>query len=217
MSRSPWIAPQVLHRPQRHARWITGVVAGAAVAAVTLGACSSPGATATSEGSADKSKAEKALKMAEQSSLRGVMVQNSTDREITLHITGTDNFDWEGPRPDGNTGLLEGKTVKRTDVLGVKLAVNTNARSAPFTINVEGLDTDLRVELDTDLAGVKTWSDGWFGWKKRGEKGCVEVNGSSEPRPISWKVNSGAYSITVKESCDNREYPSNTFVFIGPS
>lgn len=182
----------------------------------SLAACAAEETASAPSESTDSS----TVRMADESGGRGVQVRNSTDQPVTLRISGTDNFDWEGSRPDGDTGLLEGAQIAPGESVSARLTVNKNSQSAPFTINVEGLDTSISVELDTDLDISENWDEGWFGWKKRGEGGCYDAyvdGGRQGMRPLTWTVGSGGYTLEVEERCAHVEVSDNTVVTIAAS
>jgi len=115
---------------------------------------------------------------------RTVAIVNNTGSNITLSISGTDNYDWEGSRPDNaapegfqGTALAIGETQTRS------LTQNDAAAGAPFTINF-GV-TGASVELN---------NANWCGtWSLRGSPptSCRLSNSSTTT------VESAGYTITV--------------------
>ena len=113
-----------------------------------------------------------------------VAIVNNTGGDITLSISGTDNYDWEGSRPDNaapegfqGTALAIGETQTRS------LTQNDAAAGAPFTINF-GV-TGASVELN---------NANWCGtWSLRGNPptSCRSSNSSTTT------VESAGYTITV--------------------
>jgi hypothetical protein len=143
-----------------------------------LTACSSPAedASTSAVSEVDRNALETEPKL--------VAITNNTGGDITLSISGTDNFDWEGSRPDHRapegfqgTLLAFGKTETRS------LTQNFNADGAPFTINFG--DTGASVELSTgNMCGT---------WSLRGKDpaSCRLSNSSTTT------VESAGYTITV--------------------
>jgi hypothetical protein len=115
-----------------------------------LTACSSPAedASTSAVSEVDRNALETEPKL--------VAITNNTGGDITLAITGTDNYDWEGSRPDHpapegfqGTLLAFGETQTRS------LTMNRSAIGAPFTINFG--ETGASVELNT-VNGCGTWT-----------------------------------------------------------
>ena len=85
-----------------------------------------------------------------------VAIVNNTGSNITLSISGTDNYDWEGSRPDHpapegfqGTVIAPGETQTRS------LTGNNHSNGQPFTINF-GV-TGASVELST-ANRCSTWN-----------------------------------------------------------
>ena len=173
-------------------------------AAVVLTACSSTADTTDAADTAPVSLGGEVERGASESSSRTVGIVNNTGSDITLSVSGTDNFDWEGSRPDNaapegfqGTVLASGGTETRS------LTTNSNASESPFTINFG--ETGASVELGTraDFATSRLSTDGgppnytWGGWNKRGADYC-ELN----------TVKSAGYTITV--GCSYSASPNTT-------
>jgi len=145
-------------------------------------------------------------KQAVESEARSVAVTNNTDLPIILTVSGTDNFDWEGARPDKaspqgfqNTELAVGETATRN------LTTNTEADGAPFTLNFG--ETGVSVELNTKLefntkAGNVESVVRFNGWGQRNDRTECETNTSTED----------GYTITVE--CKGAFASPNTVVTI---
>jgi hypothetical protein len=143
-----------------------------------LTACSSPAedASTSAVSEVDRNALEVEPKL--------VAITNNTGGDITLTISGTDNYDWEGSRPDHpapegfqGTLLTFGETQTRS------LTQNFNADGAPFTINFG--ETGASVELSTgNMCGT---------WSLRGKNptSCRLSNSSTTT------VKSAGYTITV--------------------
>ena len=181
------------------------VMAVALSAAVVLTACSSAtDATNTAPASASVSPGGEVERGASESSSRTVGIVNNTGSDITLSISGTDNFDWEGSRPDNaapegfqGTVLASGGTETRA------LTTNSNASESPFTINFGETGASVELGTRTDFATRRLSTDGgppnytWGGWNKRGAEYC-ELN----------TVKSAGYKITV--GCSYSASPNTT-------
>ena len=177
------------------------VMAIAMSAAVVLTACSS---TTDATDTASVSPGGEVERGASESSSRTVAIVNNTGSDITLTISGTDNYDWESARPDHaapegfqGTVLASGGTETRA------LTTNSNASGSPFTINfgVTGASVELleRADFATRNLSVEGSSGEytWGGWNKRGAEYC-ELN----------TVKSAGYTITV--GCSYSASPNTT-------
>jgi hypothetical protein len=144
-------------------------------------------------------------KQAAESEARSVAVTNNTDLPIALTVSGTDNFDWEGSRPDNaapegfqGTLIASGGTETRG------LTININADGAPFTLNFG--ETGVSVELDTKrefnpkAGGVDRGQ--WSGWGQRNDRYQCETN----------TITKNGYTITVE--CKGAFASPNTTVTI---
>jgi len=143
---------------------------------------------------------------ASESSSRTVAIVNNTGSNITLSVSGTDNFDWEGSRPDhaapeGFQGavIAPGGTVTRA------LTLNMNADGAPFTLNFGG--TGVSVELNTKLdfntkAGNPESITRFNGWGQRNGRYECETD----------IITKDGYTITVE--CKGAFASPNTVVTI---
>jgi hypothetical protein len=174
------------------------VMAIALSAAVVLTACSSTTVTTnaadTASTPASTSAGGEVKRQATKLDPRTVGIVNNTGGDITLSISGTDNYDWESARPDHpapegfqGTVLGYGKTETRT------LIANRNASLIPFTINFGVTSAKVELTLKNDLAASdihdgdgksSTYTIG--GWNTRGADYC-ELN----------TVKSAGYTITV--------------------
>ena len=165
-----------------------------------LAACSSPTDTVDTASTSAVGEVERG---ASESSPRTVGIVNNTGGDITLSISGTDNYDWEGSRPDHpapegfqGTVLGDGKTETRT------LTMNNYADGHPFTINfgVTGASVELGTKKDfatrQDDHTTNT-SFLWGGWNTRGADYCETST-----------VESAGYTITV--SCSYYATPNTT-------
>jgi hypothetical protein len=131
---------------------------------------------------------------------------NNTGSDITLSISGTDNFDWEGSRPDNaapegfqGTLIASGGTETRG------LTTNTNADGAPFTINfgVTGVSVELNTKRDYNTKAGNPESVVRFnGWGQRNDRTECETN----------TITKDGYSITVE--CKGAFASPNTTVTI---
>jgi len=169
-------------------------------AAVVLTACSS--ATDVTD-TASVSPGGEVERGASESSSRTVGIVNNTGSNITLTVSGTDNYDWESARPDHaapegfqGTVLASGGTETRA------LIVNSNATGSPFTINFGETGASVELEKRADFATRHVDLDGndrytWGGWNKRGAEWC-ELN----------TVKSAGYTITV--GCSYYASPNTT-------
>jgi hypothetical protein len=145
-------------------------------------------------------------KQAAESEARSVAVTNNTDLPIALTVSGTDNFDWEGARPDKaspqgfqNTELAVGETATRN------LTTNTEADGAPFTLNFG--ETGVSVELNTKRefntkAGISESVTRFNGWGQRNDRTECETN----------TITKNGYTITVE--CKGAFASPNTTVTI---
>ena len=181
------------------------VMAVALSAAVVLTACSSAtDATNTAPASASVSPGGEVERGASESSSRTVGIVNNTGSDITLSISGTDNFDWEGSRPDNaapegfqGTVLASGGTETRS------LTINLNASGSPFTINFGETGAGVELETRADFATRELnkqsgyYDYKWGGWNKRSADYC-ELN----------TVKSAGYTITV--GCSYYASPNTT-------
>jgi hypothetical protein len=142
-----------------------------------LTACSSPAedASTSAVSEVDRNALEVEPKL--------VAITNNTGGDITLTISGTDNFDWEGSRPDHpapegfqGTLLAFGETQTRS------LTMNYSAIGAPFTINfgVTGASVELSTTNSCDT------------WNLRGVTRSCRSN----------TVKSAGYTITVGSTWD---------------
>ena len=220
----PYASGLMLQRPCERGRMSILHVPSRVRAAMLLTVMVGSLAACAADDSASKAIDPSTERKAAESFSRGVQVRNNTDRPVTLRISGTDNNDWESRRPDGDTGLLEGQQIAPGTVLQAWLTVNTWSKSSPFTINVEGLDTSLSVELDSDLEHIQDNDDDlWWGFKKRHEAGCYEVwvkEGEGERvgyHKLTWTVRSGGYALEVVERCVASSWGDNTIVTISGS
>ena len=128
------------------------VMAVALSAAVVLTACSS-GSMGDVTSALTASEADR---NASATTPRTVAIVNNTGSNITLSISGTDNYDWEGSRPDHpapegfqGTVIAPGETQTRS------LTGNNHSNGQPFTINF-GV-TGASVELST-ANRCSTWN-----------------------------------------------------------
>jgi hypothetical protein len=174
------------------------IMAVALSAAVVLTACSSTANTTnaadTASTPASTSAGGEVKRQAAKLDPRTVGIVNNTGGDITLSISGTDNYDWESARPDHpapegfqGTVLGYGKTETRT------LIANRNASLIPFTINFGVTSAKVELTLKNDLAASNihdgdgessTYTIG--GWNTRAADYC-ELN----------TVKSAGYTITV--------------------
>jgi len=177
-------------------------------AAVVLTACSSTTDAAdtadTAPASASVSPGGEVERGASESESRTVAVVNNTGSDITLSVSGTDNYDWESARPDHaapegfqGTALASGETQTRA------LTINSNATGSPFTINFGETGASVELETRPDLAtrwyrhdsGIPNYK--WGGWNKRSAEWC----GSNT-------TESAGYTITV--GCSYYTSPNTT-------
>ena len=145
-------------------------------------------------------------KQAAESEARSVAVTNDTDLPITLTVSGTDNFDWEGARPDKaspqgfqGTELAAGETATRN------LTTNTEADGAPFTLNFgeTGVNVELNTKRDyiTKMGSVESVFR-FNGWGQRNDRTECETN----------TITKNGYTITVE--CKGAFASPNTTVTI---
>jgi hypothetical protein len=177
-------------------------------ATVVLTACSSTADTtdAADTASASVSAGGEVERGASESESRTVAIVNNTGSDITLSISGTDNFDWEGSRPDNaapegfqGTLIASGGTETRG------LTTNTNADGAPFTINfgVTGVSVELNTKRDYNTKAGNPESVVRFnGWGQRNDRTECETN----------TITKDGYSITVE--CKGAFASPNTTVTI---
>jgi hypothetical protein len=149
---------------------------------------------------------EQPSKQGAESEARSVAVTNNTDLPIALTVSGTDNFDWEGARPDKaspqgfqNTELAVGETATRN------LTTNTEADGAPFTLNFG--ETGVSVELNTKRefntkAGNPESVVRFNGWGQRNDSTECETN----------TITKDGYTVTVE--CKGAFASPNTTVTI---
>ena len=179
-------------------------------ATVALTACSSTTDAAdtadTAPASASVSPGGEVERGASESESRTVGVVNNTGSNITLSVSGTDNYDWESARPDNaapegfqGTVLASGGTETRA------LTTNTEAYGAPFTLNFGG--TGVSVELNTKLdfntkAGNPESITRFNGWGQRNGRYECETD----------IITKDGYTITVK--CKGAFASPNTVVTI---
>jgi hypothetical protein len=162
-------------------------------AAVVLTACSS---TAMVEGTDIDREA-----LTPRNNVASVRVVNDTTRYMQLTVSGTDNFDWEGNRPDNaapdgfqNMGIAGSSEVQKS------FTVNPVAVAAPFTISFG--DTGASVELSKGYTFFGDAPDTIFGgWGVRGTGGRWH-SCSTET------IKSAGYTITVV--CSYYSSPNTT-------
>jgi hypothetical protein len=115
---------------------------------------------------------------------RGVVVANNTGKDVTLTITGTDNYDWENARPDRPAPYgFQGVTISSGDTLLRSLDKNSFASGAPFTINFSnGARVELNTKTSYEADDVVEELNDWSGWGLRtDDDGCqtdtIQSNG----------------------------------------
>ena len=115
---------------------------------------------------------------------RGVIVANNTGKDITLTITGTDNYDWGNARPDHPAPYgFQGVTISSRDMLVRSLDKNPLATGAPFTINFSnGARVELNTKTSYEADNLMEELDDWSGWGLRtDDQGCqtdtIQSNG----------------------------------------
>jgi hypothetical protein len=156
-----------------------------------LTACSST-TDAADTASASVSAGGEVERGASESSSRTVAIVNNTGSDITLSISGTDNYDWDSARPDNaapegfqGTLLASGGTETRA------LTTNTEADGAPFTINfgVTGVSVELNTKREFNAKrGISESVTRFNGWGQRNDRTECETN----------TMTKNGYTITVE-------------------
>jgi hypothetical protein len=105
-----------------------------------------------------------------------VAIKNDTKKDITVTITGTDNFDWDSGRPDNPAPEgFQNVTIGPGEYEYRGLYKNYLSAGAPFTINFEGTGASIELQTKTnyEAENLQEEMNDLAGWGLRGDiDGC---------------------------------------------
>jgi hypothetical protein len=105
-----------------------------------------------------------------------VAIKNDTKKDITVTITGTDNFDWDFARPDNPAPEgFQNVTIDSGEYVYRGLYKNLYSAGAPFTINFQGTGASIELQTKTNYEAdnLQEELNDLAGWGIRGDNdGC---------------------------------------------